>query len=140
MPSKDSLPLTPKQYRESHRSLLVQKAKLYYQKNREERLAYMSKKRASLGYKEYTKNLQLKRKYGISLDVYNALFADQKGLCLGCYRHQSQFINAFAVDHNHTTGRVRGLLCASCNLTIGRMNEDSNALRRLADYIEKHNV
>jgi hypothetical protein len=42
-------------------------------------------------------------------------------------------------DHCHLTGKFRGWLCSDCNIAVGRMSEDAAALRKLADYIERHN-
>ena len=53
----------------------------------------------------------LKHKYGLTLQDYNQMFDRQKGCCDICRRHQSEFSKALAVDHNHETGKVRGLLC-----------------------------
>jgi hypothetical protein len=80
----------------------------------------------------------LKRKFGITLEQYNELFVSQKGLCLGCYRHQSEFRRALSVDHNHATRTVRGLLCSNCNFAIGYSKDSPEVLRRLAEYLERH--
>lgn len=42
------------------------------------------------------------------------------------------------IDHDHVSGVVRGILCNSCNVSLGLMNEDANRLRALIDYIERH--
>ncbi len=79
----------------------------------------------------------LKRRYGIDLNQYNKIFQGQKGLCLGCYKHQIQFKHRLSVDHDHKTGQIRGLLCRNCNLTLGTAQDNVLVLRRLADYLER---
>jgi len=65
----------------------------------------------------------LRKTYGITLDDYAQLFAEQRESCWICERHQENFKTALAVDHNHKTGRVRGLLCYACNkYKVGRNN------------------
>jgi len=87
-------------------------------------------------YTRITVVKRLKKDFGISLEDYNRLFAEQKGLCLGCYKHQSQLKGRLAVDHCHKTGKVRGLLCTQCNLSLGNAFDDAHILRRLAEYID----
>lgn len=60
----------------------------------------------------------------------------EKGLCKGCYKHASLLKKALCVDHNHTTGKIRGLLCAQCNVCIGMSHDSSEVLRRLAEYLD----
>lgn len=78
------------------------------------------------------RNLQTRaRKYGITLEALLAFmdFHDNKcDACGGIGEH---------IDHNHTTGEVRGLLCARCNHTIGHAKEDSDRLRQCANYLDK---
>lgn len=60
----------------------------------------------------------LRRRYGIDVDEYNARFNDQGGCCAICHRPADVVTKKgqrLAVDHDHTTGRVRGLLCHRCN-------------------------
>jgi hypothetical protein len=47
------------------------------------------------------------------------MFEDQKGCCGICKRHQSEFKKRLGVDHNHSTGKIRKLLCDRCNLGLG---------------------
>ncbi len=79
----------------------------------------------------------LKHNYGISLEDYNRLFGEQNGLCLGCYKHQTQLKKRLVVDHNHKTGKVRGLLCSACNTVLGFANDKVETLQRLIDYISR---
>lgn len=88
------------------------------------------------------KNQELRKEFGISLDDYQRMLSDQGGQCGICgstsggTRHGKN--KAFAVDHCHETGKVRGLLCEACNQGIGKMKDDPVLLRKAADYIESH--
>ena len=111
--------------------------------NRAEYLRQYRIENPELAHKYYLKaktaqrNNRLKNKYAITLKEYNQLFKAQNGLCAGCYRHQSQFKYALAVDHDHLTDRVRGLLCGPCNTTLGNVLDNPDTLRRLASYLDK---
>lgn len=76
----------------------------------------------------------LRRRYGITLDEYEALLEGQGNCCAVCGRTQD--IN-YSVDHSHTTGEVRGLLCTACNRGIGMLQDDPELLRKAANYLEK---
>lgn len=82
----------------------------------------------------------LKYKYGITLQQYHQLLAEQGGRCgnLGCRRAEPLGRGAWHVDHDHTTGRIRGLLCAHCNLMIGQAHDSVQRLRGAAEYLLAH--
>lgn len=71
----------------------------------------------------------LQNKFGISTRQYNQMFDKQNGCCLLCEKHQAEFKKRFAVDHDHATGQVRGLLCMNCNCDLGKYeaNKDKYA-------------
>lgn len=71
-------------------------------------------------YLANTRNLNLKRLYGMSLLVYEIMKEEQHGLCAICKREAD-----LVVDHDHRTGTVRGLLCQSCNRGMGMLGEDN---------------
>jgi hypothetical protein len=75
----------------------------------------------------------LERHYGLSQAQYEAMLAAQAHTCAICVR---PFPKTPAVDHCHRTGRVRGLLCESCNLAIGKFRDDPELIRRAAAYLE----
>lgn len=79
----------------------------------------------------------LKRLYGITVEQYNDLFEVQQGKCVGCGRHQVEFSKSLVVDHCHTTGKIRGLLCAGCNIALGNVKENTNTLLSLAHYLDR---
>jgi hypothetical protein len=65
----------------------------------------------------------LNRTYGISFDEYLTMFQAQGGLCAICHGVQASG-KVLAVDHDHETGKVRGLLCGRCNMALGLIDED----------------
>ena len=72
-------------------------------------------------------------KYGITESDYNQMFSDQMGLCLICQKPEIDI--KLAVDHNHATGKVRGLLCKRCNMAIGLLDDDPHVVTRAALYL-----
>lgn len=82
----------------------------------------------------------LKKKYGVTPEWYEATLAAQGGGCAICKTTTPATQYAvFCVDHNHTSGEVRALLCDPCNKSIGLMQEDAARLRAAADYLERFN-
>lgn len=79
-------------------------------------------------------NATLLSKYGISLEEYNKLLIKQNYCCAVC--KDIPTYQRLHVDHCHKTGKIRGLLCQSCNVSIGKMKESPILLRALAEYIE----
>jgi len=71
------------------------------------------------------------------MDDYNSFFAEQKGLCGICGVHQNKLKQALGVDHCHTTGNVRGLLCKRCNLMLGEAKDDQSILQRGILYLKQ---
>jgi hypothetical protein len=82
-----------------------------------------------------TKDLYLRRTYHITLERYNELRKAQKYACAICQKHESEFKNSLAVDHDHITGEVRGLLCWQCNRSLGKFRDHMENLQRAAAYV-----
>lgn len=76
--------------------------------------------------------------HGITLDVYEALFKAQHGKCAICGK-QPKGKRPLAVDHNHHTQAIRGLLCDACNIGIGMLQEDVVVLKAAIGYLEERN-
>lgn len=81
---------------------------------------------------------QLQKKFGIGLDEWYRMYEEQGGLCMVC--REDGGVRRLHVDHCHTTGKVRGLLCGRCNIGIGYFLDDPARLRAAAEYMEKHYV
>lgn len=85
----------------------------------------------------YGFEVRLRKEYGLTLAEYEAMADKQGGRCAICLRKPAA--RRLAVDHNHKTGRIRGLLCTRCNhKLLGASNEDSAILRRAADYLDSY--
>jgi hypothetical protein len=78
----------------------------------------------------------LRRLYGLSTEQYDELLERQSGNCAVCLRPESEFNVRLAVDHDHISGEVRGLLCRYCNHRLVGRHRDPELLRRIADYLE----
>ena len=90
-------------------------------------------------YLKYYENAKLKR-HGITIEQYNEIYAKQKGKCAICGKHQNDSAHILAIDHNHITGKIRGLLCVKCNLILGHANDNVQILAEAINYLNTHNV
>jgi hypothetical protein len=79
----------------------------------------------------------LLRKYNLTLMQYNNLFITQNGCCAICGIHQSELSSTLAVDHNHDTNEVRGLLCRNCNIGLGCFKDSIDFLNNSINYLKK---
>lgn len=77
---------------------------------------------------------RLRRKYKITPDDYDRMFAEQQGRCAICRKEQP----SLSVDHDHVTGAVRGLLCHRCNVALGWLNDDLDTVAQAARYLTAH--
>jgi hypothetical protein len=93
--------------------------------------------------KEGYKSNNMKSKYGISLEMYNEMLEQQSGVCKICGKEESANTRGskekrgLAIDHCHTTGMVRGLLCTNCNTALGGFKDDPNLLKKAIEYLEE---
>jgi hypothetical protein len=77
----------------------------------------------------------LRRAYGLSLEDYEQLVASHEGRCAIC-KHSE--VGNLPVDHDHKTGRIRGLLCQRCNRAIGMFKDSPELCDAAAHYLRKH--
>ena len=81
--------------------------------------------------------MKLTYKYDITQEQYHEMYAEQNGCCKICGIHESRCAKRLHVDHCHDTGRVRGLLCAKCNTSIGQFEREPDRLLRAYDYLTR---
>ena len=93
-------------------------------------------KRESDPNKEYNRRKHLKHTYGITVEEYDELYMSQQGYCAICGIHQSQTKTKFHLDHCHTTGKIRGLLCQHCNHLLGRARDSREILQNAIKYLD----
>ena len=97
-----------------------QKEHEYYQKNKQR-------------HKATSWKTKLRIRYGITVEEFETMKINQDGKCLICKR--VRFLN---IDHCHKTGKVRGLLCITCNAALGGMNDNIEILERAIIYLKKN--
>jgi len=98
----------------------------------------LSQKKWALKNKHIIEDKRILRKYGISLDDYNNLFEKQNGCCTICQTHQMDLKKKLVIDHNHESGKVRGLLCAPCNMALGLLKDNSTTLLKASNYVAEY--
>ena len=85
---------------------------------------------------EGSRNARLKLKYGMTLAEYDQMAEDQAGVCDICGDPPGAY--RLAVDHCHDTGKVRALLCLSCNTALGHLKDDPALFAKAVTYLLKH--
>jgi Autographiviridae endonuclease VII len=90
---------------------------------------------------EKVKAQRRKQNYGVTQKQFDALILSQQNACAICRVGFSQSkINCPHVDHNHSTGEVRGLLCHNCNALLGHSKEDQTRLSAAIEYLQRFSV
>jgi hypothetical protein len=88
--------------------------------------------------KEEIRNYQLQYKFGVSRAEYNKMLSAQNNTCKIC-KSVCPTGRLLAVDHDHTTGVIRGLLCAPCNTGLGFLKDDISLLEKAIEYLKESN-
>ena len=110
------------------------------QKERERSRIYRKK------YPKVIRNRRLKYNYNITLTEYTILLNNQRGVCAICGRkerirdNRTGKIRTLAVDHDHATNKVRGLLCYACNRGLGVFEDDLDRIKSAVNYLQQGGV
>lgn len=110
-----------KKYRQENKTNIRKSQKIWRENNPEK-------------CRKYYRNNGLKL-YGITPTDYDALLKSQGGKCAICKRPSSDFKRRLHVDHDHTTNKIRGLLCVKCNQGIGYFNDCPELLQQARKYL-----
>lgn len=85
---------------------------------------------------EYKLVTRLKR-YSMTVSNYLALYDAQSGCCGICAEpFNSPYSRSVQIDHDHATGKIRGLLCSDCNTSLGKFGDDLEGIMRAVRYLE----
>lgn len=110
-----------------------------YAENAEVREAMKAAVKAWQEGNPHKRKAQRLKKYGIEVSDFEGMMAMQKGRCAICGFEETDSPKLFpVVDHCHKTGRVRGILCMSCNQGLGKFKDDVDLLMTAAAYLAKH--
>lgn len=92
------------------------------------------------------RNYHYIKKYGIDVELFEIMWIAYRGKCDICnidmirpLKQKGQPLNTVCVDHDHKTGKVRGLLCSRCNKALGFFEDDLDKLQSAKKYLEKYN-
>ena len=116
--------------------------KKYYQLNKE-RICSNNREINKRNYdSRKEKNRCLMKSFNITIEDYEYLFNKQNGVCAICgnkedRKHRNGKTFSLAVDHNHITGQIRGLLCSRCNMAIGGLGDSVEMLEKALVYLKQ---
>lgn len=136
-----------RKYISTHRETINEKRRAWEKKKRQEDPLWKEKRQKlnnSRTAKWLSKNREkmklikrrsiLKTKYGITLEEYQNLLKEQENKCAICKREEVQL----CIDHDHVTGKTRGLLCHACNRAIGLLKENEQILINAINYVNRY--
>lgn len=94
-------------------------------------------------YPKYIRVYALRNSYGLTVAQYDEMLVNQNGVCALCGQPETAkgsggTVRRLAVDHDHITGVVRGLLCGACNYLLGNAKDSPDLLRKAANYLERY--
>lgn len=122
------------------------RAKIRNAKRREKRREYKKSLKGKEAEKRYRSKESVRSRiadrnryrllirYGITIDTYESILLEQDGVCAICLMKKEETLH---VDHCHNTGKVRGLLCGSCNRALGLMKDNTDFLLKAIQYLQK---
>lgn len=120
------------------------KGNTYWDKHQPRCKACRSTKHKVEKVKDYSQGRvqHLKRTFGLTVEDYNNMFEQQGGVCAICGGLPNGITKGhlgrnFSVDHDHKTGKVRGLICANCNHGLGFFKDSIEALSKAIEYLNR---
>ena len=122
-----------KNYYRKNRRKISESHRAYYEAHRTETI-----KRAEKNYYRDTEAVffrNIARKFSVTAEQYKQMLRAQSGRCAICRKRQTGRFKHLAVDHDHKTDKVRGLLCGVCNRAIGQLGDDPKIVARAVEYL-----
>jgi len=125
-----------KKWRDTYPEKESERHKRYRTKNREALLAREKQRRDN--DKRYVRNQFLKNKYGITIEEFETMMEQQDHKCFICGKPLGE--KRYGVDHNHTTGKIRAILCVTCNSALGMVDDDTSILEAMINYVKNKGI
>lgn len=85
--------------------------------------------------RQFQRIKHINRKFGLSESSYLTLLKNQNNQCAICHKNASNFKHSLSVDHDHNTGKIRGLLCSACNIGLGMFHDSLENLKGAIQYL-----
>ena len=124
-----------RKWREKHAEQVRETSRLWRINNREKRREAKRLWRINNPEKAREQSYRKKlAKFGLTFEQYQERLKQQKGVCALCGKENSNG-QRLAVDHNHETGKIRGLLCLVCNVALSRLEKDRNWAKKAVEYL-----
>lgn len=117
---------------------LSKKSKNFYDNNKEKVKEYKKNYKPKINPVNSRKR-SLKSRYKITPEEYDEMLLVQNGCCAICGKHKSEFKKRLHVDHDHSNGKVRGLLCWGCNGGLGLFKDNLINIQNAANYLNNGN-
>ncbi len=131
-----------KEWRAANRDRHNANQSTYHAANRDKRNARKREIFTDPAVKARVRGLRREATYGVTVEQYNEMLERQNGVCAICRSPETMTykgtIRFLGVDHDHVTGRVRGLLCVKCNAALGMFGEDPVTIVGALDYLTAH--
>lgn len=124
---------------EEKKEEILEKCRDYYQRNKHKwkekgKLLHLSPEERTRRHREYS----MRFKYGIGIDEYDAMLVSQGGVCAICSEPPKVGFNKrLHIDHDHVTGKIRGLICMHCNHSLERIESVENWAERATEYLKR---
>lgn len=115
----------------------------FYNRTKDKRAKYLEENKDVVAKRK--RSYYLRSTFGITIEQYDEMEASQGGLCAICREPEivadpknPAVMKRLAVDHNHDSGKIRGLLCQRCNMGLGYFRDNDRLLNLAADYLQSH--
>lgn len=132
-----------KQYYKNNKEEISLNNSNSYQQNKDK--VSERQRRYRIKHPERIKNIVLKSKYGITLEIYNKMLINQNGVCAICLQTEKWSnkktigVVPLCVDHNHLNDKIRGLLCNRCNTVLGLLEDNIECAMAVVNYLSVNN-
>ena len=129
--NKDKIAEAGKEYREKNKDKIAEVKKEYYEKNKD-KIAEVGKEYREKN-KDKIKEYRILKTYNLTMEEYEEIYNRQNGCCPLCGKELNSV--RVAIDHDHVTGKVRGIMCSVCNSQLGVYEKLNGVAKKIGAYL-----